>query len=100
MSEPNFKLTPKAAAKFNFSANDVVNLFLDATKHWYSDKENSLYKKRARIKSVLLRYLRNKEDSTKTYGETYALTKFRSEWMGEGMEPIFLWTQEVKKKEE
>ena len=96
MKEPNFKMTPESAKRFNFSAEDVVDLFLKTTAHWYSDKENTLYGKRARVKRVLLKYLRTKEDTSKDYNESYALMKFSREWMGDGSVPIFVWTEDLK----
>lgn len=85
-----YRLTPKAAERFGFTAENVVDLFLQATEHWYADSDNTLHGKQEPVRKVLLEYLRSGKDTAKNHNEIYALMKFRREWMGdEGTEPLF-----------
>lgn len=80
-SQPVFRLTPKWQPRFNFTAKDVVDLFLNVNRLWFSEKENAMYKKRARIRRVLMAYLTRGEDIAQKKEEIYALNKFQSEWL-------------------
>jgi len=66
---------------------DLVDLFLHATRHWYDDPENQLYDKREEVGIILLSYLGTRKDPTselKDIGLIYALDKFQKEWLEEG----------------
>lgn len=85
---PVFRLT--RPARFNFTAKDLVDLFLNTTEYWYSSKDNALYGKRARVRAVLMAYLTKNQDVAKDNSEIYALNKFQREWLSDdGSETLF-----------
>ena len=77
---PVFRLTQPWQARFNFTAKDVVELFLNTNSHWFSDKSNSLHGKRAAARRVLMKHLVHGEDIA-TGDLIYVLNKFQKEWM-------------------
>jgi hypothetical protein len=85
-----FRLSPEWQGRFNFTAEQVVNLFLDTNSMWFTDKDNALYGKRAEAHRALLYFLNTGEDISETYGCTYVLSKFQSEWMGHNLKPVFV----------
>ena len=85
--KPRFRLTPQYQARFTFSAQDVVRLFLNIHNDWFTTKENLMYGKRAQIRKVLLAYLLTGKDIADRKEEIYALNKFQSEFVDDN--PVF-----------
>jgi hypothetical protein len=79
--KPRFRLTPKHQARFTFSAEDVVRLFLNIHNDWFTTPTNAMFGMRSQIRKVLLTYLLKNEDIAQRKEEIYALNKFQREFV-------------------
>jgi hypothetical protein len=71
----------KPDQSFYFRSKDLVALFLSVTSDWYEDKSNYLFGKKDLVEKAILNWLDTEQDEPLPYEISYALNKFRDEWI-------------------
>lgn len=66
-----------------YSAEDVADLFVNATRHWYEERTNDFFGRRVAVRNMIVTYLQTGKDTSVGPTMIYAMNKFQSEWMEE-----------------
>lgn len=79
-----WRLRPEYA-DISLQAKDVAALFVSVTSEWYEDPINSLYRKKAFVYNMIVKWLETgQEPEHMSHEMIYALNKFQLEWYEAG----------------
>lgn len=67
-----------------YTDEQLVEYFLEITRHWYEDRENLLFGWKDRVRDELIRCLKTGDEPNSPHQLIYAQTKFEREWVGPG----------------
>lgn len=79
-----WRLRPEYA-DIRLQAKDVAALFVSVTSAWYEEPSNTLYRKKAFVYNMIVKFLETGEEPEAIQHEMiYALNKFQMEWYEPG----------------
>jgi hypothetical protein len=78
-----FRLSPRLQDQAIFTAEIIVEMFLETCNHWFIMQENQLFGMKNECRSALLLFVKSgvRIDDYGPIG--YVLGKFESEWLGD-----------------
>ena len=80
-------------AQLELTDEELVDLFITTTNHWYTDSQNSLFGWENTVREFLIQCLEDPEHTSMDWPLIYVQGKFKNEWI----EPKGIFTSKITK---